>query len=90
MKYKLLLVSTILLFCAFKYDGGDDKKVKKILDDDDHIILDVGNIGLTVTNFGTYGNGFHYWPDQPSCEYPLGSGIEHIFDGGFWVGGYTK
>ncbi len=88
MKYKLLLVSAILLFCAFSYNGGDDKKVKKNLEDDDSHYTNVGNIGLTVTNYGTYGNGFIYWPDQPSCEYPLGSGIEHIFDGGLWVGGF--
>jgi len=88
MKYKLLLVSAILLFYAFSYNGGDDKKVKKNLEDDDSHYTNVGNIGLTVTNFGTYGNGFIYWPDQPSCEYPLGSGIEHIFDGGLWVGGF--
>lgn len=90
MKYNLLLVSTILLFCAFTYNGGDDKKVKKTLEDDDSHYTNVGNIGLTVTNFGTYGNGFIYWPDQPSCEYPLGSGIEHIFDGGLWVGGFIS
>ncbi len=88
MKYKLLFVSTILLFCAFTYNGGDDKKVKKTVNDDDSHYTNVGNIGLTVTNYGTYGNGFIYWPDQPSCEYPLGSGIEHIFDGGLWVGGF--
>jgi hypothetical protein len=34
-----------------------------------------------------YGHGFSLWPDQPSCEYPIGSGIEHIFAGGLWVGG---
>ncbi|HEX7358224.1 MAG TPA: hypothetical protein VF270_10990, partial [Ignavibacteriaceae bacterium] len=50
----------------------------------------VGNIGLTLTNFGTYGNGFSLWPDQPSCEYPKGSGIEHIFDGGLWIGGIIR
>ncbi len=88
MKYKLLFVSTILLFCAFTYNGGDDKKVKKTIEDDDSHYTNVGNIGLTVTNFGTYGNGFITWPDQPSCEYPLGSGIEHIFDGGLWIGGF--
>jgi len=37
-----------------------------------------------------YGNGFALWPQQPSCEYPLGSGIEHIFDGSLWVGGFIS
>ena len=50
---------------------------------------DVGNTGLTVTNAGFYGN-----PDvrsgggsaAPSFEYPLESGIEHLFEAGLWVG----
>ena len=50
----------------------------------------IGNIGLSVTNFGMYGSGWVNWPSVPSCEYPLGSGIEHLFVGGLWVGGFTK
>ena len=50
---------------------------------------DVGNVGFTVTNAGFYGN-----PDvrnsegaaPPSFEYPLESGIEHLFEAGLWVG----
>ncbi|HEX7356428.1 MAG TPA: hypothetical protein VF270_01815, partial [Ignavibacteriaceae bacterium] len=61
--------------------------LQKPMDDDNSKYTTVGNIGLTLTNFGTYGNGFSLWPDQPSCEYPKGSGIEHIFDGGLWIGG---
>ncbi len=64
------------------------QKIKKIQDDDNSKFTNIGNIGLTVTNFGTYGHGFSLWPEQPSCEYPLGSGIEHIFDGGLWIGGF--
>lgn len=56
-------------------------------DDDVSKFTNMGNIGLTVTNFGTVGHGFTLWPGQPSCEYPRGSGIEHLFDGGLWVGG---
>ncbi|MBU1065158.1 hypothetical protein KKC74_10190 [bacterium] len=49
-----------------------------------------GNIGITVTNAGTFGDGFiQQTPDQPSCEYPKGSGIEHLFVGGLWVGAVT-
>lgn len=64
--------------------------IYKTMDDDNSKFTDVGNIGLTVTNFGTYGHGFSLWPDQPSCEYPKGSGIEHIFDGGLWIGGIIR
>src|SRR4030095_2001515 len=58
-----------------------------LADDDVSKFTNVGNIGLTITNFGTIGHGFTLWPGQPSCEYPKGSGIEHLFDGGLWFGG---
>ena len=50
----------------------------------------IGNIGLSVTNFGMYGSGWVNWPNIPSCEYPIGSGIEHLFVGGLWVGGFIE
>lgn len=50
----------------------------------------IGNIGFSITNFGMYGSGWVNWPNVPSCEYPIGSGIEHLFAGGLWVGGFTK
>ncbi len=72
-----------------EYTVEDGKKrIAKILDDDNSKFTNIGNIGITITNFGTYGHAFIFWPEQPSCEYPLGSGIEHIFDGGLWIGGY--
>ncbi len=82
----------ILFFTTFYalYPQSNQQKLFKQLDDDNSKYTNVGNIGLTVTNFGTYGNGFSLWPKQPSCEYPLGSGIEHIFDGGLWVGGFIS
>ncbi len=58
-----------------------------ILVDDATHYTNVGNILLTVSNFGTIGSGFVGWPQQPSCEYPRGSKIEHLFLGGLWVGG---
>jgi hypothetical protein len=61
-----------------------------LADDDVSKYTNVGNIGLTITNFGTVGHGFTLWPGQPSCEYPKGSGIEHLFDGGLWVGGFKN
>ncbi len=50
----------------------------------------VGIIGLTITNFGTVGTRNSLWPNQPSCEYPRGSRIEHIYQGGIWVGALLK
>ncbi len=91
MKPKYLLFLLIISSFGFIYFSGDGgNKLNKTMDDDNSKYTNVGNIGLTVTNFGMYGNGFSQWPQQPSCEYPLGSGIEHIFDGSLWVGGFIS
>jgi hypothetical protein len=91
MNKKLPLLLVLLTFAsAFTFNPNDDPRLRKKLDDDNSRFTNIGNIGLTVTNFGTYGHGFSLWPDQPSCEYPLTSGIEHIFDGGLWIGGFTS
>ncbi len=91
MKYRFFLL--LIVFTSFSFSQNsqdDDKKLGKRLDDDNSKYTNVGNFGLTVTNFGTYGHGFTLWPEQPSAEYPLGSGIEHIFDGGLYIGGFTS
>jgi hypothetical protein len=59
----------------------------KTADDDGTKYTTIGNLGMTITNYGTLGTGFLTWPTQPSCEYPRGSRIEHLFLGGIWVGG---
>lgn len=51
----------------------------------------VGQLGLTITNFGVIGEGYNN-PNQPSCmykQYPdnLKEQIEHMSYGGLWVGG---
>lgn len=71
-----LIIIILFIFCSKTY-----------ADDDVTHYTSVGNIGLTITNFGTIGHGFTRWPGQPSCQYPKSSGIEHLFDGGLWVGG---
>ncbi len=46
-------------------------------------------MGLTVANNGLTGNCFKgnfLLNNAPSCQYPKGSGIEHLFEGGLWVG----
>ena len=81
----LFIISSTILLAQSSQD-----RLNKTLDDDNTKYTNVGNIGLTITNFGTYGHGFSLWPEQPSCEYPLGSGIEHIFDGGLWIGAFLS
>jgi hypothetical protein len=50
----------------------------------------VGQIGLTITNYGVLGTRNSSWPSQPSCEYPIGSRIEHLYEGGLWVGALSR
>ncbi len=52
----------------------------------------IGNIALTVTNFGMIGNGFRVSINRqplPSFEYPIHSKTEHLYRAGLWVGGIT-
>ena len=95
MKYKSLpLIALAIISCAFMpFPGDDTHKLGKTLDDDNSKFTNIGNIALTVSNFGVYGNALLNLTQpghQPSCEYPIGSGIEHIFQGGLWVGGFKK
>ncbi len=88
--YTLSVVLLIFLFSIpFSVETGeqDITDIRKTFDDDESKYTNVGNIGITISNFGTIGHGWRYWPQQPSVEYPLGSGIEHMFIGGLWVGG---
>jgi hypothetical protein len=51
------------------------------------------NMRLNVSNVGTFGNAWRGYRDgsgDQSCEYPAGSGVEHLFEGGFWIGGYEN
>lgn len=47
-------------------------------------ITDVNRVGLTLSNYGFFGNNFN--SRTPSFEFPLGSGFEHMSRGGLWVG----
>jgi len=49
------------------------------------LVTGAGLVGLAITNLGYVGNGFSN-QNQPSCEYPLRSRVEHVFLGGIWVG----
>lgn len=50
--------------------------------------IGVGNVGMTITNSGFVGNAnARRSPvEPPSFEYPLDSGIEHLFEAGLWLG----
>ena len=47
----------------------------------------LGKIGLTVSNKGSFGTGFvSFVGDFPSCEYPVNSGVEYLFAAAVWIG----
>jgi len=50
--------------------------------------INIGNIGVNVTNAGTIGrpNVRNDPQGAPSMEYPLNSGVEHLFEAGLWIG----
>jgi len=51
-------------------------------------VVDVGNVGVTITNAGFFGkaNIRNNPTGPPSFEFPLNSGIEHLFESGLWIG----
>ncbi|GGH71354.1 hypothetical protein [Phaeocystidibacter marisrubri] len=74
----LLIFSALLTTSAVAQTSFDEKQTT------------ASNVRLTVTNLGTFGNAFRGYRDgsgDPSCEYPAGSGIEHLFESGIWIGG---
>ncbi|MFA6235624.1 MAG: hypothetical protein WC824_15755, partial [Bacteroidota bacterium] len=84
--YLLLIAGQV----AFAQSQGEKPfAFRKTLDDDESKFTNVGSLRITISNFGTLGHGFNKWPFQPNCEYPAGSGIEHIFEGGLWIGAFT-
>ena len=87
--FRFVSLAFSLFFCASLLEAQTQVSLDKTFVDDATKFTTVGSIGLTVSNFGTFGDGFAVQSpvDQPSCEYPKGSGIEHLFVGGLWVGG---
>jgi len=49
---------------------------------------DIGNIGLSISNVGTLGRPQVVTSNSglPSMEYPLGSGVNNLFEAGIWIG----
>ncbi len=80
----LLLIGCCNLLSLFGQSLG------KSADDDAGKYTSIGNLGVTITNYGQIGNRHLTWPNQPSLEYPKGSGIEHLSIGGLWVGGIPR
>ncbi len=55
----------------------------------DEKVTSVSNVEMTVNNLGMIGNAFkgsYVTLKYSSCEYPKNSGVEHLFEGGLWIG----
>lgn len=59
----------------------------------DYQVHKVGNVGMTVTNYGIYGTQLDASMEDPetgltapSCQYPFGSDVEYLFQGSLWIG----
>jgi len=69
-------------------------KLGKVSVDDYNNYTTVGQIGLTITNFGLLGEGWNK-SDQPSCRYKQYADIakeevEHFSYAGLWIGGLVQ
>ncbi|MCB0802012.1 MAG: hypothetical protein KDB74_02855, partial [Flavobacteriales bacterium] len=78
MKTRFLILCITFSLGLLAQDSFDEK------------VTSSSNVRLNVTNVGTFGNAFRGYRDgtsNESCEYPAGSGTEHLFESGIWVGG---
>ena len=76
-----LIISTFVGFTSFGQESFDER------------VTSASNVRLTITNVGTFGNSFRGYRDgtgDQSCEYPAGSGVEHLFESGVWFGGLVN
>ena len=82
MKQKLYTLFALILASSTTFAQSFEEKTTT-----------ASGVRLNVTNLGTFGNAFRGYRDgsgDPSCEYPAGSGVEHLFEAGFWFGGQVN
>jgi len=90
----LILALSLPIFSQIQNRTNSYGPLKKSTIDDYNNYTTVGQIGLTVTNFGVLGEGWNN-PDQPSCRYKQYADIEqdeieHFSYSGLWIGGEVK
>ena len=87
-------ICSIFFICSLFGQTRESYKIQNVPDEYDKY-TSVGNLGLTITNFGILGNGWNQMEDgsiHPSCEYKqhteiLREQIEHFSYCALWVGG---
>jgi hypothetical protein len=90
MKFFIILIFSQILIQA--------QSILPLADDEYDKYTSVGNLGLTITNFGILGNGWNRMEDgsiNPSCQYKQQTEIsreqiEHFSYAGLWVGGIVN
>jgi len=92
MKFKILIFLLFISFIISSLPAADKnsenkttkpKLTKPALANKDIKTHNVGNMWLSVTNYGQFGAGEG---GLPSCEFPANSDVEYLFYGGMWVG----
>jgi hypothetical protein len=92
----VVVLCTLLIFPSlvpartpFTSPSKSDPGVRSIMVLDGSPVHDTGELRLHMSNWGMFGS----WPGSPypfasapSGEWPAGSGTEHVFTGGMWVG----
>jgi hypothetical protein len=83
------IVAVAVAGILFGFTTAAAQSLAKTVDDDVTKFTTAGNISATITNFGVIGNNFNPpagVASQASCQYPKGSGIEHLKFGALWIG----
>lgn len=81
LKHYPTLILSFLIFNLSAQQSFDSK------------ITTASNVRLSISNYGTFGNaliGYRDGSGDPSCEFPAGSGVEHLFEAGIWIGGIDR
>ncbi len=93
---KVLLIFYLLTFILSAAPRRTNKvnSLAKTTATDYNNYTTVGQIGMTITNFGLLGEGWNN-PEQPSCRYKQYADIqqnevEHFSYSGIWIGGIVK
>lgn len=92
MRKKILLISLmgIMNVLIAQENPTEITPFQKPTDKDQRQVVNVGSLQLTVTNYGVLGARNAYWPEQFSAEYPPGSRIEHLYQGGIYFGAISR
>ena len=77
---------------AHLYSQNDGTKVRGPVVDGRYV-HNVGNLQMNVTNWGFFGSlpkSRYPMADQPSAQWPAGSGIDYLYAAGIWIGAINQ